>query len=257
MPFHTMTKNLHHQEIFSDLKRVAAASGARYRIGEDIGRGSSKPVYMIRAAVFRACVKAWTCRHPDLTPHEYGQLLDSLSRGETSTEFYVIGELLRHLPKLRVTLEPKRIAPWLGRAEGWCEVDSICQSTFTAEEMLAEWSAWKQVLASLAKSKNLHHRRASLVLLTKPLRDSADTRLGRIAFANVDRLKHERDILITKAVSWLLRDAATNYRRQVEACLKENADSLPKIAIRETNKLRTGVKSGHLKGEQKKELEIS
>ncbi len=114
--------------------------------------------------------------------------------------------------------------------------------------MLANWSDWKRVLDSLSKSKNVHHRRASLVLLTKPMRDSADARLEGIAFANVDRLKHERDILITKAVSWILRAGITNYRRRVEAYLRDNADSLPKIAIRETkNKLRTGLKSGRQK----------
>ncbi len=240
-----MTMNPFHQQIFRDLKRVAATSGARYRIGEDIGRGSTKPVYMIRAATFRECVRAWIRRHPDLTPLEYAQLLDSLSRSETSTEFYVIGELLRHLPRLRKTLKPERIIPWLGRAQGWCEVDGICQSTFTAEEMLTKWSAWKRVLDSLSKSKNVHHRRASLVLLTKPMRDSADARFEGIAFANIDRVKDERDSLITKAVSWLLRAGTTNYRRQVETYLEENGGSLPKIAIRETkNKLRTGLKSG-------------
>ncbi len=243
-----MAINPFHQEIFRDLKRVAATSGARYRLGEEGDRGTSKPGYTIRTAAFRGCVKAWIRRNPDLTPHEYGQLLDSLSRSETSTEFYVIGELLRHLPKLRETLKPQRIVPWLGRAEGWCEVDGICQSTFAAEEMLANWSDWKRVLDSLSKSKNVHHRRASLVLLTKPMRDSADARLEGIAFANVDRLKHERDILITKAVSWILRAGITNYRRRVEAYLRDNADSLPKIAIRETkNKLRTGLKSGRQK----------
>ena len=66
------------------------------------------------------------------------------------------------------------------------------------------------------------------------MRDLADDRLERIALANINRLKHERDILITKAVSWLLRAGTINYRRQVEAYLRENADSLPKIAIRET-----------------------
>jgi 3-methyladenine DNA glycosylase AlkD len=89
-------------------------------------------------------------------------------------------------------------------------------------------------------------RRASLVLLTRPLRESDDPRLARLAFAIIGRLKHEKDILVTKAVSWLLRALIKYHRREVEAYLEDNMDTLPKIAVRETrNKLQSGRKSGH------------
>jgi 3-methyladenine DNA glycosylase AlkD len=52
-------------------------------------------------------------------------------------------------------------------------------------------------------------------------------------------------ILITKAVSWLLRNLVKHYRTEVEAYLRSNEGRLPAIAVRETfNKLKTGRKSG-------------
>ena len=147
------------------------------------------------------------------------------------------------MPSLRRTLAPRDLVRWLARAEGWAEVDCICQSTCTAAELLADWSTWKRELVALSKSQNVHQRRASLVLLTTPVRDSADARLADIAFANIARLERERHILITKAISWLLRALTKHHRRDVVAYLRDHADSLPKIAIRETrSKLKTGRK---------------
>jgi 3-methyladenine DNA glycosylase AlkD len=98
-------------------------------------------------------------------------------------------------------------------------------------------------LVRLVSDGNVHKRRASLVLLTKPVRDSENKRLADLAFANIDRLKNERSILVTKAISWLLRDLIRHHRERVETYLFENSDCLPKIAIRETRrKLLTGKK---------------
>jgi len=113
--------------------------------------------------------------------------------------------------------------------------------------MLGHWKEWKSLLASFSKSGNVHKRRASLVLLTRPLRESDDRRLARLAFANLDRLKTDKDILVTKAVSWLLRALIKYHRQEVETYLKHNAESLPQVALRETrNKLASGRKSGRL-----------
>lgn len=61
----------------------------------------------------------------------------------------------------------------------------------------------------------------------------------------VERLKGERPILITKAVSWLLRSMALRHGTAVAAYLDANAASLPAIAVRETRtKLATGTKTG-------------
>lgn len=103
------------------------------------------------------------------------------------------------------------------------------------------------LLTAFTQDANVHKRRASLVLLTKPLRESDDPRLAKLAFANAGKLKREKDILVTKAVSWILRSLIKHHRAQVEAYLEAHADTLPKIAVRETRvKLQTGKKAGRV-----------
>ena len=83
------------------------------------------------------------------------------------------------------------------------------------------------------------------MLLTRPTRTSSDPRYRDLAFEVIERLKSERPILITKAVSWLLRSMAVRHGLAVAAYLDAQAASLPAIAVRETRtKLRTGTKSG-------------
>jgi len=231
------------QEIARAIKQRAAQEKVRLNQQGDRYIGTTKPSYALKAAVVGEIVRGWIARHPDLTPADYRHLLDSLSRSKTHNEFAFIGPLLSHLPRLRKTLTPRALNGWLARAEGWAEVDCICQSNFTADELLANWGEWKRWLVAWSQRANVHKRRASLVLLTKPVRDSADARLARLAFTNIGRLKRDKHILITKAVSWLLRDLVKHHRAEVEAYLDTNADTLPKIVVRETrNKLVGGVK---------------
>jgi 3-methyladenine DNA glycosylase AlkD len=122
-------------------------------------------------------------------------------------------------------------------------VDSLCQSTFTAQDLLIDWGNWGKMLTKLSVGKNISRRRASLVLLCKSVRGSDDARLADVAFANLDRLKEEKDILISKAVSWLLRALIKHHRLRVKDFVAKNRDVLPKFVVREVeNKLQFGKK---------------
>jgi len=60
---------------------------------------------------------------------------------------------------------------------------------------------------------------------------------------NVEKLKTEKDVLITKAISWVLRSMILTNPEVVREYLEKNKDSLPRIALREaTTKLLTGKK---------------
>lgn len=145
----------------------------------------------------------------------------------------------------RAFVRPKHLDIWLEKLEGWAEIDSLCQSAFRAEDILGNWREWELYLKAFSRdARFIQKRRASLVLLNKAVEQSTDKRLAILAFNNIDNIKDERDILITKAVSWILRSLVKNHRTEVEKYLQENLDYLPKIAIRETqNKLRTGKKN--------------
>lgn len=206
--------------------------------------GTNKTCYVLDADMEKRIIKEWVKRHSDLSMSHYIELLSCLYQGESINEISMAGELLESLPRLRKNVEPKYVDVWLNRLHGWAEVDSLCQSKFTAAEVLGNWKEWKSLLSKLAFDSNVHKRRASLVLLTKPVRDSEDSRLTDLALMNIDRLKSERDILITKAISWLLRDLIKHNRQRVERYLEENEDVLPRIAVRESRtKMLTGRKA--------------
>ena len=233
-----------HKEILSQIKQRAAKENMPLQKGNRYV-GTTKPIYPLGSAAVGEMFREFKARHVDLAQAEFVALLDSLSRGKTYNEYASVGVLLGTYPKLRAALDPRHLDRWLEHAIGWAEVDVTCALNFTADEMLTNWKTWKGLLAAFAKSDNVHKRRASLVLLTKPLRESDDVRLAKLAFANADKLKREKDILITKAVSWILRALIKYHRVQVEAYLNANADTLPKIAVRETRvKLATGKKAG-------------
>lgn len=235
--------NSHHEEIRGEIQRLAAVEDAPLQEEGFRYLGTTKPIYLLRTAALRKLYVDFSKRHGSLTLPEFVALLDSLSLAGTYNEYVAIGLLLGAYPRLRRQLDPGCLDRWLDHAQGWAEVDVVCQSSFTAAEMLSGWSTWSALLSAFAGSDNPHRRRASLVLLIKPLRESEDPRLARLAFANVEILKHEKEALITKAVSWILRSLIKHHRPAVEAYLDASADTLPKIAVRETRyKLAGGVK---------------
>ncbi|MCL4374870.1 DNA alkylation repair protein [Patescibacteria group bacterium] len=222
--------NQHHQQL---LKAVRVFPEIR---SDDLSNyiGSKKISHKISTAEKKAMVQAWLTQHMSLSLVEYRQLLNSLYRGKTHTEIALAGKILELTPKLRQSVDPANLNQWLENLQGWAEVDSLCQSNFGAKEMLGRWEDWKRLLLSLSKNGNIHKRRASLVLLTKPVCQSNDQRLAQLAFTNIDRLKDERAILVTKAVSWLLRNLIKHHRTRVEAYLQRHQSRLPAIAVRET-----------------------
>lgn len=233
--------NEHHREI---VQLHASYKGDYASKHDNSYIGTSKFSYPINTPTSRKLVKDWL-KTVMFTPETYRELLDSLSRGKSHHEFSAIGKLLEFCPKFRQTLDPKALHFWLDRAEGWAEVDTICQGNFTAGEMLDRWTIWQKLIKNFATNQNVHKRRASLVLLTCPVGHSKDPCLSKLAFENIDTLKSEKDILITKAISWLLRALIPYHRSEVEHYLEQNRNSLPKIAVRETiNKLKNGRKSG-------------
>jgi 3-methyladenine DNA glycosylase AlkD len=85
------------------------------------------------------------------------------------------------------------------------------------------------------------------VLLCSPVRKHEDEYLATQAIANIEKLKHEKEILITKAISWLLRSMVKHHKKQVASYIEKNKSTLPAIAVRETMmKLTTGKKTTRL-----------
>lgn len=207
--------------------------------------GSTHIHHSINAPTLRGFVSDFHKRHKTTLKDEtITDLLDALYHGDSFEERVIAGILLARLHNYRRTILLDKLDSWLDQLVGWAEVDSTCQSTFTAKEVLPRWDEWAAFLRKLVKDENVNKRRASIVLLLKTLGDSDDQRVYDLMVEQVETLKREKDLLITKAISWILRDAIKNHREAVAAYIETNRDSLPKIAVREfTTKLLSGKKS--------------
>lgn len=207
--------------------------------------GRERPALGLKNDETRAIAKAIRKQHGTLSVQEWIAVLDALYAGETYEHRVLAGMMLADNKALRQAVAPTHFGKWIGALQGWAEIDSSCASTWTGEEMLVRWAEWQPFLHTASLDPSISLRRGSLVLLCKPVSTSADSRLSDQAFANISALQHEREILITKAISWSLRDLVRYHAEEVAAYLDANHATLPAIALRETrNKLRTGTKSG-------------
>jgi 3-methyladenine DNA glycosylase AlkD len=238
--YSAMPTNLH-AEILLELKKNAGHGTAHS--GDTSYLGNAHFSYHISTPVKRKIAKAFLKERCEISPEDFLNLLNGLFKAKSFDEKAIATELLGHSATHRKHVTVRHLDSWLDHLEGWAEVDSLCYSNFAPEEILSQWKEWKAMLVAFSKHKNIHKRRASLVLLTRAVSYSPDPRFSILAFQNIDRLKREKHILITKAISWLLRSLIRHHRKEVAAYLKANAATLPKIAIRETQrKLLTGRK---------------
>jgi 3-methyladenine DNA glycosylase AlkD len=207
--------------------------------------GNDHPRYPINVPTLRLIAKEWSKSNRHLSAKEFQKIIDSLIHGKSATEKNMAGILMDLSTQGQKKFDPACFDEWLDQLVGWAEIDSVCTGAYSTTEIPANWKVWNSLLIKFSKSKNINKRRASLVLLCSPMRKAADDRLATMAFANMDKLKHEKEILITKAISWLLRNMVKHHRKEVADYVKANQESLPKIAFRETKKvLDTGKKTG-------------
>ena len=224
----------------------ALRSAAKPSGGFDLQRyaGTPSPMLGVPVPERRRLAKAWLKAHAAWTVPQVLALVDDLVAGDIH-DGKALGLLLAEgLGRGRRPFGPTEIDRWLDHLIGWAEVDSLCQSMFAPEDLLGDWPAWSDFIRRLSGDANINKRRASLVLLCRSTRTSPDRRIGDLAFEMVEARKGERDILITKAVSWLLRSLSEQHPAEVARYLDAESPTLPSIAVREARiKLATGRKT--------------
>ncbi len=237
-----MKGNPHHSEILALIKKNAGTP--TQHTFSDRYLGNSHFRYPISVPAMRKIAKDWMKAHRNLSAVEISTLITSLITGESGTEKSMAGIILDSTTAAQRKFDPELFDTWLDHLVGWAEIDGLCTGSYSVTEIPTDWKRWKKLLIRFSKSKNINKRRASIVWLCAPLRKSKDRRLIDLALENVDRLKGEKDVLITKAISWVLRSALPAQKMIVKKYLDLNKESLPKIAVRETLvKLKTGKKT--------------
>lgn len=237
-----MKINTHHKTILEQIKRNAGVPTNHTFL--DGYLGNSHPRYPIDAPTLRKIAKAWSTTHRHLQTTEFVGVLDSLVKAPSSTEKMMAGILMDYGTVEQTNFNPKIFDDWLNYLEGWAEIDAVCTGKFTIRSISSQWTAWDQILKRFAKSKNINKRRASLVLLCSPIRYDNAPEMRERAFENILKLCGEKHVLITKAISWLLRSMIRQHKSAVSNFINTNREKLPAIAVRETvTKLKTGRKS--------------
>ena len=207
--------------------------------------GTPREVLGVRADDLRKLAKEVAKANQAWDDAAWMALLDALYAGDLFEQRSLAGLLLGVLHPLRRRLDLAHLRGWLAQQAGWAEVDTTCQSAWTDKEVLARWKDWGPFLDELSQAGNISLRRASLVLLVTPLRHNAEPRLTQRALANVQRLQGERDRMITKAVSWVLRSMVAEQPETVRHYLDKHAGELQATVLREVRKkLETGRKGG-------------
>ena len=231
----------HHKTLLAEIKKHRRK--LVHSQANDSYLSSGHHYYDVSVPARRTLSKAWLKANKAIGGEEFLAVLDSLMLGKSHEEKTVACVLLAYHAPGRAAVGPRKLDAWLNHLVGWAEIDSLCSNVFKPEEMLADWPVWERFIRKLSRDKNINKRRAALVFLTGPVRYSSDKRLADLAFAMVEALKGERDIIITKAVSWLLRSLVENHKSAVADYIARNRALLPAIAVRETTrKIQTGRK---------------
>ena len=206
--------------------------------------GSNKKYPGIKTGHLVQVANEFLKENKDIEATELAEIIGNLILSGSYEEHIVGGKIFTFLKsEERQKIPFFELKRWLKKAQGWWEVDVICQSSYTGKEVQENFFKWKEAIRDFSKSNSISHRRASLVLQAKSNREIGDDKMVKLALETVETLKHERDILITKAISWLLREMCRHNKELIHKYLQLNKDTLPAIAYRETmKKITTGKK---------------
>jgi 3-methyladenine DNA glycosylase AlkD len=233
----------HHKDI---LRLIQAAAGIpTQHTLQDNYLGNKNPRYPINAPRLRGIAKDWMKAHRHLTSTEFANLIGSMVSGKSSTEKIMAGILLDNATPSQRKFDPRLFEKWLDHLTGWAEIDAVCTGRYCDTEIPSDMDRWEKILTRLSKSSNINKRRAALVFLCSPVSHDDHPRLAKIAIQIINKLKSEQEVIITRAISWLLRSMVRYHGKAIGAYLTKHGSSLPSVALRETRvKLATGRKSG-------------
>lgn len=227
-----------HDVLLKQIKRHARDAG-RFNIAKYLG--TSHIVLNVPVPELKKIAGIWAKEHKDISVSDFTAILDALYKATSREEKVIASMILGRFFKYLIAIDGTSLDRWLGQLEGWEEVDSMCDEIDIW--FRADIKKRYHVLKHDNKDKQIEKRRASLVVLCNSVRHDNSKFLAKLSFEFIDALKSEKHVMITKAISWLLRALIKYHKSEVENYVKRNTAFLPKIAVREvTRKLETGKK---------------
>ncbi len=228
-----------HAEFLSEIERLA---DPEYREGSLMVAPTAQRVHGVRTPDSRRLARAWQRANREVEPDLKLSLVESLWNGESRDERALGLEILYLHPEIVRDLGQDRFDRWRLDIDNW----GVCD--FLATRILGPWAEADPkdrlaYLEDLVGDPGLFSRRLGLVSSVHLNRDGST--YGGWTLSQVDRLIDERDPMITKAVSWALRQMIKHQAAEVEAYVESRCDRMAALPRREVrNKLKTGRKSG-------------
>lgn len=226
------------------LAQVLGAVDPKHRDGMNMAVPTALKMYGVKIPTLREIAKEWYGEHKKLGHEEFMELFEALWEGESREELVLALELLQCYKKQIPLLTWAHFERWRHRLDNW-EVTDILGVRILGPWVLFEPGARTGHLSDLIADEDRWSRRLALVSTVWLNRGRKGVSHPDLTFELVDRVKEERDPMITKAVSWALRELSKRHADALEAYVGENRGALAPHVVREVdNKLRTGLKSG-------------
>lgn len=238
-----MEPNLARSEAKYLLNQIKQHADAQHQAFGSKAAPTALKVYGVQVPQLRKIAQAWYRAHKKIAREDLVALVEILWDGESREEKMLVTYLLEHYKRWVPDLTRDHFEHWRQGLDSWEETDGLGWT-------LALWLAGDpdtrlDYLWDLIADEDVWSCRLALVPLARINRGKLGFTAPDLTLQLIDRVKEEQHPMITKAVSWVLRETIRTHRDEVAAYLEENRDILARHVVREVdNKLRTGLKSG-------------
>jgi 3-methyladenine DNA glycosylase AlkD len=226
------------------LDRIRERAEPEYRAGAARVMRTALKIYGVRVPHLREIARDWQRAHQEVADEDLMALVESLWDGESQEERALAVELLGRYRRRIPDLTWDHFDRWRRQVDNWGLADGLGARILTPW-LLADPEGRLDRLWDLITDEDVWSRRLALVATVPINRGHTGLTIPDLTLRLVDRVKEERYPMITKAVSWALREMTKTHPHRVAAYLEDNRDVLAAHVVREVgNKLRTGLKSG-------------
>lgn len=225
------------------LTQIEALADETHRKGMQMAVPTGLKMYGLRVPQIRDLAKAWSREHKTVERQDLLALFEALWAGDSREELMLASELLQRYKRWIPQLEWAQFDRWRRRLDNWEVTDSLGQRIL-GPWMLSDPESRVAHLYELIQDEDVWSRRLALVTTTWLNRGRKDISFPDVTLDLVDRVKGERHPMITKAVSWALRELTKKHPDVVARYLDANAEMLASHVVREVrSKLETGRKN--------------
>ena len=229
------------------MQQIERVADADYQKVLERSASTNSKVYGVRVVQLRKLAKEWQAEHKKIDYEHLIPLIEALWNGESREEQLIAIYLLERFKRLIPNLTWHHIESWKQKVDNWevCDALGLWVLGIWVQDKLGEKLALLNKL--IINKTNIWDRRLALVS-TIPINRKAQGAIPDFTLSLIDQVKDECNPMITKAVSWVLREMLKKHPEYVTSYVQLNRNDLASHILREVeNKLRTGLKSGKSK----------